>query len=115
MQPLALFRFDAWVVIIEMVGSLIIVGYCAAALATLIRSRGRGIRAARLLIADGVISGLGYKLAGTLLKTVLLVSWHQILMFAAIFALRTVLKRLFAWERERLKEDASAASGIPAR
>jgi uncharacterized membrane protein len=112
---LALFRFDVWVVVIEMVGSLIIVGYCAAALATLIRSRGRGICAARLLIADGVITGLGFKLAGTLLKTVLLVSWHQILMFAAILALRTVLKRLFAWEQQHLKADDPTASGIPAR
>lgn len=115
MQPLGLFRFDVWVVAIEMVGSLIIVGYCAAALATLIRSRGRGIRSARLLIADGVITGLGFKLAGTLLKTILLVSWHQILMFTAIFALRTVLKRLFAWEQRRLKEDASPLSGALTR
>jgi uncharacterized membrane protein len=115
MQPLGLLRFDIWVVVIEMVGSLIIAVYCAAALATLIRSRERGIRMARLLIADGAISGLGFKLAGTLLKTVLLVSWHQILMFTAIFALRTVLKRLFAWERQRLAQPSPIAADRPGR
>lgn len=102
MPSLRLFRFDIWVLAIEMTGSLIIVGYCAAALVALIRSRDRGIMRARLLVAQGVITGLSFKLAGALLKTILLVSWRQILMFAVIFGLRTVLKRLFVWEQRRL-------------
>ncbi|HEY4036334.1 MAG TPA: DUF1622 domain-containing protein [Ktedonobacteraceae bacterium] len=56
----------------------------------------------------GVVTGLSFKLAGTLLKTIQLHTWQQILMFVAIFTLRTVLKRVFTWERERLwyKEEA---------
>lgn len=87
-------------------GALIIVAYCAAALLTLLRARTAGIVRARLLVAQGVLTGLGFKLAGTLLKTLLLVSWRQILVFAAIFALRTLLKRLFVWEQTRLRQHA---------
>ncbi len=105
MPSLPLLRFDIWVVVIELIGSLIIVGYCVAALITLLRPR--GMTSARLLIAQGVLTGLSFKLAGTLLKTMLLVSWNQILLFVAIFALRTALKRLFLWEQGRLRLDVS--------
>ncbi|MCA1669257.1 MAG: DUF1622 domain-containing protein [Thermomicrobia bacterium] len=91
---------DVWIVAAEAVGSLIIVGYCVAAVLALLYRR--GITAARLLVAEGAITGLGYKLAGTLLRTLLLLSWRQILMFAAILALRTLLKRFFVWEQGRL-------------
>jgi hypothetical protein len=91
---------EVWIVTAEAIGSLIIVRYCVAALLALIRRR--GITAARLLVAEGAITGLGYKLAGTLLRTLLLLSWRQILMFAAIFVLRTILKRVFVWEQGRL-------------
>ncbi len=89
---------------IEFIGALLISGYVLAALVTLLRTK--NILAARLLVADGAIAGLGFKLAGTLLKTIELHTWQQILMFAAIFALRTVLKRLFIWERARLQTRA---------
>jgi uncharacterized membrane protein len=91
---------DVLIVAVEAVGSLIIVGYCAAAVLTL--ARRRGITVARLLVAEGAIAGLSFKLAGALLRTLLLLSWRQILMFAAILALRTVLKRFFVWEQGRL-------------
>ncbi len=65
--------------------------------------RFRNIVAARLLVADGAIAGLNFKLARTLLKTIKLHTWQQILMFVAIFVLRIMLKRLFMWERERLR------------
>ncbi len=91
----------AWIPVIEVVGALIIAGYAAAALVALLRRE--GIDRARLLIADGVIMGLSFKLAATLLKTILLQSWSDILMFAAILAIRTVLKQLFAWEKAELE------------
>lgn len=100
-------RLDLWVAMIEMVGALIIAGYCLAALVAL--ARGRGPAAARLLIGQGALTGLGYTLAATLLKTLVLLSWQQIAMFAAIFALRTLLKRLFVWEQGRL----GVRAGIP--
>jgi uncharacterized membrane protein len=103
MLSLHLLRIDIWAGLIEMGGSLIIVAYVLAALLTLLRSRTVGITHARLLIAQGVLTGLSFKLASTLLKTILLVTWHQILIFAAIFALRTLLKRLFVWEQTHLR------------
>ena len=90
-----------WAQIIEFIGALLIVGYIVAAIISLLHS-GNIVRA-RLLVADGVITGLSFKLAGTLLKTIELHTWQQILIFVAIFTLRTVLKRLFTWERTRLQ------------
>lgn len=95
-----LFGLAAWVAIIEFIGGLFIVLYVLAAIVTLFHSR--NLVQARLLAADGAIIGLSFKLAGTLLKTIELQTWEQILMFVAIFVLRTVLKRIFNWERERL-------------
>lgn len=87
--------------IIEFIGALLISGYVLAALVMLLHTK--NIVVARLLVADGAIAGLNFKLAGTLLKTIELHTWQQILMFVAIFVLRIVLKRLFTWERERLR------------
>src|SRR6478735_1407739 len=86
--------------LIEFVGALLISGYMLAALVMLLRTK--NIVVARLLVADGIIAGLNFKLAGTLLKMIELHTWRQILMFVAILALRLVLKRLFFWERARL-------------
>lgn len=95
-----LFNYTLWASLIEFIGALLIVGYIVAALVVLVRSG--DITRARLLVIDGAISGLSFKLAGTLLKTIELQTWQQILMFLAIFALRTILKRVFTWERTRL-------------
>ncbi len=107
MPTLHFLHVAIWASLIEMGGSLIIVAYCLAALLMLLRSRAVGIVSARLLIAQGVLTGLNFKLAGTLLKTLLLVSWRQILIFTAIFALRTLLKRLFIWEQTHLRQHAA--------
>ncbi len=107
MPSLHPFRIDIWAAIIEMGGALVIVAYVFAALLTLFRTRTAGIVQARLLVAQGVLTGLSFKVAGTLLKTLLLVTWHQILVFAAIFALRTLLKRLFVWEQTHLRQQTT--------
>lgn len=91
---------EAWgggaALLIELVGSVIIAGYCVAAMVSLVRKRDR--RAAQFLVAEGALTGLGFKLCATLLKTMLLVSWQQIGVFACVLALRTLLKRVFAAE-----------------
>jgi uncharacterized membrane protein len=87
-------------VLIDFVGGLVIAGYAAAAVAALVR--GRPVRHVRLLLAEGVIAGLSLKVAGTLLKTIDLHTWDQILRFSAVLALRTVLKQLFTWEQRHL-------------
>jgi uncharacterized membrane protein len=94
-------------VLIEFVGSLFLVAGCVRGLAALVASRGShaGIVHGRLRIANGVIAALGFKLAATLLKTIGLQSWQAILMFAAIFALRTVVKNFLVWEEGRLRSE----------
>jgi uncharacterized membrane protein len=101
-----LFDVTLWAALIEFVGALVIIGYLLAALLTLLYSS--DIQLARLQAATGVVTGLSFKLAGTLLKTIQLHTWQQISMFIAIFTLRAVLKRVFTWEQERLryKEEA---------
>jgi uncharacterized membrane protein len=102
MSLLDILNYTIWIVVIEFIGALIIVGYVVAALVSLFRTR--NIVQARLLVAEGAITGLSFKLAGTLLKTIELHTWEQILLFVAIFALRTILKRLFTWEQSRLRQ-----------
>lgn len=84
----------------EMAGALLIVGYCAAAAITLLRTRSP--ETARLLVIQGSLWGLSVKMAGALLKTIELQSWAQIGAFAAILGLRTLIKRVMTWEARRL-------------
>jgi hypothetical protein len=103
----------SWIPLIEMLGALVITRYVLQALLVLLRSS--DVIEARLLIAEGAIVGLSLKLAGTLLKTILLHSWTQIGMFVAILALRTLLKQLFSWERAGLLKSRPGTLGNPAR
>jgi len=68
-------------------------------------SLGRGVVRARLLVAEGVIGGLGVMAAGTLLRTLGLRTWHQIMMLRLVLSLRILLKKLFVWEKQRLFAD----------
>jgi hypothetical protein len=114
MSPPDLLPLRPAVVVIELVGSVLLAGYAVAALACL--GRGRGVRAARLLVAEGAVLALSFKVAGALLKTVELHSWQQIGMFSAVLALRVLLKRLFAWEGQRLQDGGGRENrpGAPA-
>jgi hypothetical protein len=58
--------------------------------------------AVRLSAADGVLAGLDLLAAATLLRTIELDSWNQIALLAVVLTLRTLLKRLFTWERSRI-------------
>ena len=101
MSPLDLLHVDIWAAAIEFLGALLIAGYVLAAL--VIFARTRDMERLRLTVADGVIAGLNFKLAGTLLKTLLIHTWEQLLIFAVIFILRIVLKRVFTWEADRIR------------
>ena len=96
-----LWNFHTWAILIEFGGALIICGYVIKALFELLQ--GHSLIQARLLVAEGAIVGLSFKLAGTLLKTIELHSWSQILLFCTVLALRTLLKGLFSWEKTRLE------------
>jgi hypothetical protein len=92
--------FSWWGLALQLAGAVVITGFVAGALISL--GLGRGISRARLLVAEGVIGGLGVMTAATLLRTIGLRSWRQILMFTLILSLRIVLKRLFVWEKKQL-------------
>ncbi|WP_237724811.1 DUF1622 domain-containing protein [Deinococcus alpinitundrae] len=105
---------NAWTapaaLIIEGVGSLALVGYVLAALWALLHGWNETNAArARLLIADGALTALNFKVGATLLKTLDVQTWHQIALFVALFALRTLLKRFFTWERRQLRFPAAPA------
>lgn len=76
--------------------------------------RGRGSDAAKAVVADGVIAGLGFGVAGSLLKTIALGDWPHLRMFAFVFVFRTLLKRVFQQEQlavtRRLDVVASSTS-----
>jgi uncharacterized membrane protein len=82
--------------LIELVSGLLVAGFVASAVVSLVR--GRPAVDARLLVARGAVLGLSLKSAATLLKTLELRTLRQFLMLAAILTLRTVLKRTFARE-----------------
>jgi Ca2+/Na+ antiporter len=90
----------ALVLPIQLLAACVIVIHLAAALMAI--GRTGSIPRARLTAADGVIAGLGLITAATLLKTIELRTWNQIALFTVVLALRTLLKRLFAWERNRI-------------
>ena len=98
-----LLDFTGWGLALQFPSAVVITGFVAAALVSL--SFGHGVIRARLLVAEGVIGGLGVMTAATLLRTIGLHTWHQILMFALILFLRILLKKLFVWEKERLSQD----------
>jgi hypothetical protein len=95
-----LLEFSWWGLALQLVGAVVITGFIAAALASL--GLGHSVLRARFLVAEGVIGGLGVMTAATLLRTIGLRTWHQILMFTLILALRILLKKLFVWEKQRL-------------
>ena len=106
MSSIRLLDFSWWGLALQLGGAVVIAGFVAAALISL--GLGRGILRARLLVAEGVIGGLGVMTAATLLRTIGLRTWHQILMFTLILSLRILLKKLFVWEKQRLRPGSIA-------
>jgi len=97
-----LLDFSWWGLALQLV-SAVITGFVAAAMVSL--GLGRGVLRARLLVAEGVIGGLGVMTAATLLRTIGLRTWRQILLFTLVLSLRILLKKLFVWEKRRLLEN----------
>jgi hypothetical protein len=98
-----LLDFSWWGLALQLASAVVITGFVAVALISL--SLGGGVIRARLLVAEGVIGGLSVLTAATLLRTIGLRTWHQILMFTLILFLRILLKKLFVWEKQRLFQD----------
>lgn len=51
-----------------------------------------------MLIAESALTSLSWIVCATLLKTLLLRSWQQIGVFASVFFLRLILKKVLAAE-----------------
>jgi uncharacterized membrane protein len=85
---------------IQLLAGAVIAIHVAAALVAVTRTG--GIAQARLTAANGVIAGLGFLAAATLLRMIELHTWNQIALLAVVLTLRTLLKRLFTWERSRI-------------
>ena len=58
------------------------------------------------------MAALGFKTAATLLKTIELRSWEAILMFVAVFALRTFVKQALVREEAGLRARRSAGQPL---
>lgn len=103
-----------WAAAIEFTGGLIIVCYVLAAIWTLIRRQGvnHGITKARVLVAEGAVWGLSFKVAATLLKTLTIQTWAQFGIFIFVFILRFVVKKVFAGEEARLGGQMAARRGL---
>ena len=101
-----LLDFSWWGLLLQVAAALVIAGFAAAAIVSL--GVGRGMVRARLLVAEGVISGLSVMTAATLLRTIGLRTWKQILMFSLILSLRILLKKLFVWEKARVLAESEA-------
>jgi uncharacterized membrane protein len=102
MRPSDWLGFATWIVVVQFGAALLIAGYAVAAVVALARTR--EIERARLVLADGVVTGLSLLVVAALLRMILLESWQDIGLFAATFCLRTLLKRLFVWEEARLRQ-----------
>ena len=103
MSSSPLLDFSWWGLALQLISAVVITGFIAAAMVSL--GLGRGVLRARLLVAEGVIGGLGVMTAATLLRTIGLRTWHQILIFTLVLSLRILLKKLFVWEKRRLLEN----------
>lgn len=85
-----------WAALIETAAGLVLAGYCAVGFWSVVRSGSPDN--ARSLVAEGALTALSFIVCATLLKTLLLSSWQQIGIFASVFTLRIVLKKVFGAE-----------------
>lgn len=95
-----LLNFTWWGLALQLAGAVVITGFVSVALVSL--RAGRGALQARVLVAEGVVAGLGVMTAATLLRTIGLRTWRQILMFTLVLSVRILLKKLFVREKQRL-------------
>jgi uncharacterized membrane protein len=87
--------------LIELLAAFVVVYHATLALSCIVRRQGSD--KARLVIAEGVLSALGFMAAGTLLTTLALQTWVQIRTFAVILTMRTLLKKVFSSEKTSIE------------
>jgi uncharacterized membrane protein len=81
---------------IEFIGSIALCAFLSRSLLLAIWNQDTPTLAQRAA-ADGIILALDFKLAATILKTLLLTGWQQIRLFVVVLVIRTVVKRQMVW------------------
>jgi hypothetical protein len=94
--------------LVDAAAALVIGYHVSTAILSILRRQGSDV--ARLLIAQGVLSALGFSVAGSMLKIIALQTWAQIRLFAFVFVLRTLLERVFVWEEHRIQHRVTSNS-----
>jgi uncharacterized membrane protein len=101
MLPNEIMAVSLGITVIQFVSTLIIVGHVIVALGDLLSFPGsQGWQRARNRVAEGVLLGLSLVVAATLLRTIVVRSFSDLGVFFVVFALRTILKRVFTWEAQ---------------
>ena len=95
---------------VDAAAALVIGYYVGKAILSILRRQGSDV--ARLWIAKGVLAALGFSITGSLLKIIALQTWAQIRLFTFVFILRTLLKRVFAWEERRIQKGVRSSSFV---
>ncbi len=96
--------------LIEVAAAVVVALHAGWALGVIARGRWASdvVYRARHVITDGVLAGLSFSVAATLLKTIALEDWTQIRMLAFVLVFRTLLKRLFQWEERTVRQRRKA-------
>ncbi|GEM_PF-825035 len=100
----------AFCLVIDVASAAVILGYCTVAFINAIRS-GTATEA-QGIVARGALLGMSIKLLGTALKTIEVQTWNQIGLFAVIFCLRIILKRIFQLEAKIAVRGSSSGDAI---
>lgn len=82
------------ILLIELAGTIVIVTSMVRGLIDFLRRDDH----TRLHLAQGIMLGLEFKLGSEVLRSVVVSSWSELGMLAAIMALRTALTLLLHWE-----------------
>lgn len=101
--------------VIEACGALVIVIEAARTIVVYIgryvRRAGQQPAVLRIRLGQSMVMGLEFQVAADIIKTALAPTWNDILLLAALIALRTVLNYLLEAELEKLDARRGLASG----
>jgi uncharacterized membrane protein len=115
MEELLDSAFSYVVPIIEACGALVIVIEVVRTMTVYIiryvRRAGRQPAALRIRLGQSMVMGLEFQVAADILKTALAPTWNDILLLAALIALRTILNYLLEAELEKLNAGRGLATG----
>ena len=85
--------------LLEAMGFFIILSSALRAFIAYWVNRGNApLRSCRLRLAEGLATGLEFKLGGEILRTVIVRDWEEILVLGAIVILRVVMAFMIYWE-----------------